>query len=285
MNAPAANPAKDRAVAFSKPEQIREILGEADRLKLPILIKYSLDGKAVRGFVDVFEFNEHSLLIAGISQQGDQLLKGFDVVKIEFILFSKKLVFVSPIRARAPGKIVVGLPDKLVAIERRTNQRFRVPPGMAAFVEFNEKKVDLSRFDAPFVPNFLRESRTATPHLRVDDVSLGGVACFTRFNAVSEQLRADEESLPAIIQFPAMAPISVAVTVRWSKKTISAVPPGRLDRFSQLMAARLKSYTGNDPLQMRETFYRVGLQFAEVSGELDAALRTFVRVVQASESV
>ena len=103
MGARAQTQPRERAVAFSKPDQVLEILNEANRLKLQVLIKYSNEGKAVRGFVEGVDARDRTVRIGGISPAGDALLNGCDAVKIEFILLSKKLVFVSRVRSRIPG--------------------------------------------------------------------------------------------------------------------------------------------------------------------------------------
>lgn len=285
MGARQPSPQKDKAVAFSRPEQVAEILQEADRLGLQVLIKTSADGKAIRGQMESFLRQDKTLRIGGISPAGDDMLRGHDFVKVEFILLSKKLVFVSPIRARANGRIVLGQPDKLVAIERRSNSRFRVPQSHAAFMEFPDRKLDLTRFDAPFIPRFMRDERNGLMRMRIDDVSLGGVACFTRHLAVADMFRSDEDNVPAVLYFPNMAPIQAPVSIRWTKKTTAAVPVGRFAGLARVLQARLRPIVGNDDLELRENYHRIGLQFSEVSKDLDSALRTFIKLVQTAESV
>lgn len=276
---------REKAIAFSRPEQLAEIFSEANRLKLQVLIRTSNTGKAVRGVVEGFELGERTLRIGAISAAGDACLRGHDLVKIEFILLSKKLVFVSPLRARVPGKILVGMPEKIVAIERRVNARFRVPASHAAFVEFPERNVDTNRYDIPYVPPFLRDEHTALPRFRIDDVSLGGVACFTRFQGVSDLFRAEEEYVNASLHFPGQAPLLVPVSVRWTKKTTAALGPGRFELLQRVIVTRFRPSMSPDDADMRESYYRMGLQFHEVPKELDAALRQFLRVVQTAESI
>ncbi len=279
--------AKEKAVSFSKPEQIAEILAEANRLKLQVLVKYANDGKSVRGFVESFDAVDMTIRIGGISVAGDALLKNFQQLRVEFILLSRKLVFVSVVKARVQGKLLLACPVKLVAIERRQNSRFKVPASNAAFVEFHDRKIDLNRMDAPFFPNFMRDDKNYLMRLRIDDVSLGGVACFTRFGAISEVLKPDEIGLTALLVFPKTAPISVPVSIRWVKKTLSTVQAGQFDVVQRSFASRiLKAPTvTSESLLLKETYYRLGLQFSEVSKELDLALRTCIRVVQTAESV
>jgi hypothetical protein len=286
-NAAAAKPpsARERAIAFTRAEQLAEIFAEAHRLKLQVLVRTSNTGKAIRGTIEGFDPGEKTLRIGSISVAGDGLLRGHDLVKVEFILLSKKLVFVSQVRARVTGKILLGMPDKVVAIERRLNARFRVPASHAAFVEFPERTVDLARFDTPFVPPFLRSDNDTVPRFRVDDVSLGGVACFTRFGAMVEMFKAEEECVNATLLFPGQAPLVVPVSVRWTKRTTAALGPGRFEQLQRVIVTRFRPAMSSDDADMRETFYRMGLQFQEVPKELDSSLRQFIRVVQSAEPV
>ncbi|MEN9826553.1 MAG: hypothetical protein RI953_2298 [Pseudomonadota bacterium] len=276
---------KEKAIAFSRPEQVLEILREVNRRKTQVLIKYSNDGKLVRGVVEDLLSSEGSLVVSGISAAGDELLAPYRLVRIEFILLSKKIIFVTKIKQRIPGKILLALPDKLVALERRANARFRVPIACAAFLEFSDRKIELERFDAPFVPKFLRDDVASAPRVRIDDVSLGGVACFTRYGAVADLFRADEDELNANLYLPSTAPLPVRVSVRWTKKTTAAVLSGSYDDFQRIIANRLKVLPSSNDMQMRENFFRIGFQFTEVTSELDAALRAFIKLVQTAESV
>lgn len=274
---------KQRAVSFTRPDQIAKILSEVSRLKIEVLIRYSNTGKAVRGIAEHFSPTESTLRVSGISSAGDELLKDYDRVRIEFVLLSTKLVFESQIRARAIGKVVLAAPAQLLSVERRRNARFKVPASHAAFVEFTEQKLDIMRFDAPFVPLFMMEERFLVPKLRIDDISLGGVACFTRYTAVARDLKPSEIGLNANVHFPGMQPISVPMTIRWMKKTVSALQNGQMPEIQRVFS-RFKGPNNEEP-QMKETYYRVGLQFSEVSQDLDAALRTYIHSVQTAESV
>ena len=276
---------KEKAIAFSKPEQVLEILREVNRRKTQVLIKYSNDGKLVRGVVEDLLGSEGSLVIAGISPSGDSLLAAYKLVRIEFILLSKKIVFVSKIKQLVSGKILLAIPEKLVAYERRANARFRVPISCAAFLEFTDRKFEVERFDAPFVPVFQRNENSSAPRLRIDDVSLGGVACHTRYGAISELFRADEDELKAILYLPSTNPLQVFVTVRWTKKTTAAVNQGEYSEFQRIVANRIKLMPNSDEMQMKETFFRIGFQFTEVNSELDGSLRAFMKLVQTAESV
>lgn len=287
MSLPAqvATPQKQKAVAFTRLEQILKILSEVSRLKIEVLVRYSSTGKAVRGIAEHLSLKEKSFLVSGISPAGDDLLKGHDKVRVEFVLLSTKLVFDTVVRARVPGKIVLSIPTQLISIERRRNSRFKVPSNQAAFVEFADEHAEMSRFDAPFVPPFLCDEALLVPRLRVDDVSLGGLACFTRYSAVSSLLKPSEVGVMGKIFFPDLPPMLVPVSIRWIKKTLNAVPAGRYPNLTLTLSSRTKSVNVAPDLNLKETYFRVGLQFAEVSQELDAALRKFIHSVQTAESV
>jgi c-di-GMP-binding flagellar brake protein YcgR len=283
-NAQSARP-KEKAIAFTQVDQIVEILSEAVRLKLTVLLRTSATSKAVRATMENLNVEEGGLRLSGISAAGDQLLRGFDVVKVEFILLSKKLVFVASVKGRVASKLLLSLPERIVAIERRNNARFRVPSNLAAFVEFPDRPIEVGRFDVPFVPKFMQAENKAFAKLRVDDVSLGGVACFSRYSGIAEAFRAEESHVPAVFFFPGLAPISVPVSIRWTKKTTAVIESGRFETAKRLLGNRFRTHMTSTEKDAKETFYRLGLQFHEVPKELDTALRQFIRRAQASESI
>lgn len=274
----------EKAVVFSRPNQISEILREVDRLKLNVLIRYSRTGKAVRALFAGLAVSSGYVSLAGISDEGAALLARSKAVKIEFILLSKKIVFVTEVVSRGKGKLVVKIPEKVIAIERRTNVRFKVPSTHAAFIEFPEKKYDQNDLESPFVPKVLRNRFTGTPLLRIDDVSLGGVAGFTRYGAIQRSLKGSDEQLEAVLYFPNSYPLHVPVTVRWSKKTIVNDTTRQFENLSRMIAVAC----GQDPeydLKIKESYYRVGIQFSEVSKELDVVLRHFMKKLQQADTV
>src|SRR5690606_26038004 len=98
-------------------------------------------------------------------------------------------------------------------------------------------------------------------------VSLGGIACFTRYAAIAQLFRASDLILNTHVFFPSKAPLQVPVTMRWIKKTTTSVDTHKFPNLRRVVASRLKSQS---ELSLRETYYRIGLQFSEVSQELDA---------------
>lgn len=278
---------ESKAIQFTRPQQVAQILGETAKLKLQVLIRVSGDGRAVRGYVYSVDFEkEKTLRIAGISEAGLRILNGQTSVQVEFVLLSEKVYFIARLRSRAVGQILLDVPQKVVAIERRQNKRFRIPRGLEVFLEIPSRHVDLNRFEAPFVPDFMRESTRTRIRVLCDDISLGGIAVYTRYAAVVEQLRPDLDDVMATIQFMGSAPIAVPISMRWTKKTVEHVPPDSYMKLREMIAKRVPT-TGMRPqtVPLKNIYHRVGIQFAEVSLELDAAVRSFIRKVQVAESV
>lgn len=278
----AAAQAKSKAIAFTQPAQIEKILTEVCQLKIDLLMRMPNAAKSVRGVAEIYNSSDKGLVIGGISPAGDDLLRTIDVVRVEFVLLSTKLTFDTRIRARTNGKIILQCPTKMLSIERRLNSRFKVPTSHAAFVEFPDSRMDIARFDSPLIPRFMMQERLLVPKLRVDDVSLGGFACFTRYASVAQLFRASDLVLNGVVSFPNMAPLQVPIMMRWIKKTTTSIDAHRYPNLRRVVASRIKS---QNELSLREVYYRIGLQFAEVPQELDAALRAFVYAVQTAESV
>lgn len=276
---------KQKAIAFSKPDQIKRILTEAANLNLEILVRYDARGTAVRAKVVQFSQNDQLLMLGSISAAGDQALRTYDSVLVEFVLLSTKLKFQAKIRGRAQGKLALNMPEKLFSIERRQNSRFKVPVASAAFVEFQDFKIDTSVFDAPFSPKSAGGEKHIIPRLRIDDISLGGIAGFTRSGALAKLLKPSDQDVLARIYFPNMMPFTVPVTLRWLKKTVSNVPSGKFLRFQQSVGFKLRGSAPVENLGMSETFFRIGIQFSEISKDIDSALRTFIKMVQTVESL
>jgi c-di-GMP-binding flagellar brake protein YcgR len=287
---PAARPAvkSEKAIVFSRPEQIIEILKEAEKLQLQVLIRYSNDGKAIRGVIErAHIMTENGIRISSISPAGDAVLASCEAVKVEFVLLSKKLYFVTRIRARSSGKILVQPPEKLYAVERRRNARFAIPNGIAAFMEFDDLHIDSTRFNSPFNPDITGKSKKHHIRLKLDDISLGGSALMTRFAHISNVIKPSGDAiLSAKLFLPKLPPIVVPVGVRWIKKSTSCLLPGTHDDMRQIVVNRIVTQTNRttDP-QFTEIIHRYGTQFAEVSEELNNSLRDFINICQTAQSV
>lgn len=275
----------EKAIVFSKKSQIFEILREVDRLKLQVLLRYSRTGKAVRGTFSSFDFVTPSVTITSISAAGAQCLAQSRLVKVEFILLSKKIAFVADVIATGTGQIVLKAPDKVVVIERRVNVRFKVPVSCSSFIEFPDRKVSPNEDGTPYYPPGLHSSARKTVLMRIDDVSLGGVAGFTRYSGVANAIKIGDDMQNAILYFPDNYPVPVPVSVRWSKKTTATDNDAKYEEFRQFVLALAGGSVREEAIVIRETFYRVGIQFGEVSKELDSLLRTFIKRVQQAESV
>jgi hypothetical protein len=278
----------EKAIVFSRPEQISEILKEVERLQLQVLIRYSNDGRAIRGFVERANIRgENGLRISGISSAGEAVLASHEVVKVEFVLLSKKLYFVTRIRARSTGRILINAPEKLYAIERRRNARFAIPSETVAFMEFDDIEVDVTRLDAPLNPDILGNPKKAAARLKLDDISLGGTAIMTRFAAYANVLKPSGDNfLSARLFLPKTPPIAVPVGIRWFKKSTAALLPGTHEDMRQVIAMRISASNPKaGDVQFSENFLRYGIQFAEVSNELDKSLRDFIHVCQTAQSV
>ncbi len=285
---PAANTTAEKAIVFSKIEQITEILAEAEKLRLPVLLRYTNDGKAVRAFVERANIKgEQGVRIGGISAAGDAVLASYDVVKVEFVLLSKKLYFVTRIRARTTSRILVNAPVKLYAVERRRNARFNLPRDASAFLEFPELTIDYSRLDSPLNPDITGALTTAPLRLRLDDISLGGTALSTRFPSIAEILKpTGDNTITAKLHLPKFLPVAVPVAVRWSKKSTLRILPGKHEDMCRALSAKVSNagFRAAD-VQFSEIFQRYGIQFSEISSELDAVLREFIHTCQTAESV
>lgn len=280
-----SGPPRDKAVVFSKVAQIFEILVEVDKLKLPVLIRYSRDGKAVRAVFHHLDIVGNKIVLSGISSAGEAFLAKSSLLKVEFILLAKKIVFASAVISRKAGELTMRIPDKIMAIERRNNVRFKVPASCPAFIEFPERRISFDDEGAPHYPRSLQLGAKNRAFLRIDDISLGGLGAMSRYPAMTSALKTGDETQKAVLYLPNNFPIPLSVTVRWSKKTTASDSDGRYDEFRRRVA-RLTGRAANDSdLVIKETIHRAGVQFGEVSQELDSIIRLFIRRVQQAESI
>jgi c-di-GMP-binding flagellar brake protein YcgR len=290
--APQNSGSTERAIAFTHEAQIHEILKEAERLKLLVLIRFSIQGTAIRGCIESLDFQAQTMIIHQISPEGFKLLKDHYDVKIEFVLLSKKLVFLSKIRGRVPFKILVGFPNRIVSIERRNNSRFRIQAPQHLKLEVPGFIHDNSRWDSPMDPLAIHLDLAHLPRnlstinrFHIDDISLGGIALVTHHHLVTEFFVLDS-TLDGLFLIPkGKTRVPVTLNVRWVKKITNMVSGEEDEKIRKTLATKLSSEKISQLPPLKETFYRIGLQFMEVPRELDSAIRNYIRQLQTSESV
>lgn len=267
-------------LTISLDERIENLLLEIGRHNLPVLLRFSENGKIVRGFIEQIDEDNFSILVGGISKAGDNALKSYDVLHVETVFLSAKLVFKTSVRGRSAGKIILSRPEKITVIERRNTRRFAVPLELAIFADFLDIRFAIGRLDSPIVSIKNRSRPFAAPHLRIDELGMGGFAVVTRFPAALENLKQNGKEHKISLLFPKSEPIVSSVTVRWVKKTTNALDlsdgHGKLDA---LLKKKLKADLKGKELTYKESYYRAGLMFSHVSKELDAALRNHIELV------
>lgn len=276
---------RTRAIAFSHVEQIEKILNEAARLKLQVLLRTGSSQKAIKANIYNYSRDESWLLIGSISPQGEEILRDAENVKVEFVLLSTKLNFEASVRGRATGKLLLQTPARLLSIENRQNAHFSVPAQESAFLEIANVFPTLKRFDSQFVPKFLSIEAPESLRLRVDDVGLGGVGCFTRYKNFYDVIQVTDVPLLATLYLPGHDPQSLMVRARWKKKTTVVADFGKYPRFEDTMRKFLISKLGTNLQRLNETYYRMGFQFWEPESELLAHMSSFIRKIQTGESV
>jgi len=273
-----------KALAFVHKHQISEILQEAGRLRLQVLLRIPSEAKVVRGYLEHFKSGDDRVKINGISKAGETLLKSSDNIRVEFVLLAKKIYFDSEIKGRSESRILLTLPPKVVAVERRANTRFSLPASVSAYIIFPNSQFDRTSFDTPYLPKELLLRWDNKVSLRIDDISLGGIAIHTRFAGIIEELAQRGEETDALICFPSHPPIATNVIVRWQKKTMFRKGESATRDIWHHISHKLGVNDEQWP-KMTDQWFRVGLQFSEVTSELDRSIRTFKRAVQTAGSI
>lgn len=92
--------------------------------------------------------------------------------------------------------------------------------------------------------------------------------------------------MTAKLFLPKTLPITVSVAIRWSNKSTVRVVPGKHDGMCRIVSSKIANMGFRTAdVQFHEIYQRYGIQFAEVSSELDTALRDFIHICQTAESV
>jgi len=273
-----------KVVIFTQPDQIEHILAEAVRLKSVVFIRFSDKSKAVRGLLCSIDSEKKTYGLSEISLEGARLLLDYPTVRIELILFSKKLSFVSSIVDRTRDRIYLQFPIKLLFIERRAKTRFKFPKNISSFVEFPEFIIDGDDPDGPYVPTipYGPANSVVQGRMRMEDISLEGGSCLTRYFAFAKNLKTQGEKKTILLHLPYKPVFPLLVSVRWFKKTVMVLSD---DRRKALAALLSSAHLEKDMENFRDIVYRVGFQFLNTSPECHETITRFCNEIQTSDFI
>lgn len=225
---------------------------------------------SVRGKVDAIHeivgpkgTRQKCIRINKVSDKGIRYVNGKDVVQVEFVLMSTKVVFMARILKSEANQLHVSLPRHLVSINRRKNERYGCTNELRGYFRLNKYRPPWNDFaSAPFFDHFAGISG----YMSIDDLSLGGICVTTPFPAINRVISEKFIDPSSEILLSMQKPCIVPTEVRWIK--------------------RVKEHEKDDLGGVRQFYtYRIGLQFMSMNDELDATIKQFIQQLAAQDAI
>jgi len=262
---------EESIVKITNESRIARILEKVIQAHMQVFLRWPKDPSvAVKGKLSpITEVNEQSRLkgvgirISEISEKGARYLATKEIIQVEFVMMSSKIVFASKIIFREKEFLVVDVPQTLVCIERRKNARYKATSGLVGFLKMEQHKPGRDDFTAMPYFSFFQGVAGA---LKVEDVSLGGISVGTHFPSVLPYATRGTKDEGAILTLPLQKPVLCPIEIRWIKK-ITAHEGDGADSSLKTLSIKL------------------GFQFTSVSPELENAIRIYIMQVSQSEAI
>ena len=262
---------EESIVKITSEDRIARILEKVIQANMQVYLRWPKEPSvAVKGkLAPIAELDAKAILkgvgirISGISEKGIRYLASKELIQVEFVLMSTKIVFASKVILREKEFLVVAVPKCLVSIERRKNARYKATSNHVGFIKLEHHKPSKDDFTAlPYFSSF----QGLAGALKVEDVSLGGISVSTFFPSVLPYATRGTIDESAILTLPLQKPILCPIEVRWIKKITAHESDGG-DKFVKTLSIKL------------------GFQFTSVSSELENALRVYIMQVSQADAI
>lgn len=254
---------------IQNPERIMRILKKVCGSHLQVFMRKASDMSiSVKAKMSEAVSNDEELQKKGYIRLGDVSTKGLrfladeKVIQVEFLLMATKVVFRSKILKTDKNCLYICLPEKLVSIERRANERYKTNESMIAYVRMNVSQDIEYEASLPPVVNLFEHTRGLFPLI---DVSIGGACIATPFPGLKQSMKSGTLDAKANLVLPMRPHFTLPIEVRWVKTVKEDVK------------------TDTEILQLCE--YRVGIEFKEISEDLKLELQNFMRQISRSEAI
>lgn len=251
----------------SNQETIRRVLEKALDVRLLCMIKYQGDTSiSVKGnIIDLITEKKNTSIIrfGNISSKGLKYLREKSLVQIECSIMSKKVIFTSRILSMDISSIFVEVPEHLLTVNRRSDERYKCLKEFGAFFKFSNFAPGWDDFSAtPFYSHYGHYSGL----IAIDDISLGGASLRTNFPAINKVTFKGFVDHDATFIFPMQQYLRTSIELRWIKK--------------------IKEYHQDHVSQPRPvTSYRLGLQFIDKSPKLLDSIRIFIHQLNQKQAI
>jgi hypothetical protein len=256
---------------ISNPERVQRILDRVIEAQLGVLFRWPKEPSvSVKGRVTaMFDFyleggkKAQGLRISNISEKGMRYIWDKDVMQVEFVLMSTKVVFVCKIVSKDQNHVVVTVPKHLISVNRRKNERYASTENLQGLFRFEMFRPRWEDFAAS--PCYQHYSKMSG-YMKIEDVSLGGICVSSTFPSVNKIARRGLIDDAGEILLPMQKPVTAPIELRWIK--------------------RIKEHHKDDDGSVRQFMsYRLGLQFLNMNQEIETAIRMFIQQTTQQEAI
>ena len=262
---------EDGILKITNRERIDRILEKLIQSQAQVLIRSHKDlSIAVKGrltnMIDFFvdeQTKAKGIGIGDVSDKGLRYLGGHEVLQIEFILMSTKVVFVSRVLISEGSYLIILVPNQLTSIERRINARYKATADYSGFLKMEIFKPGFEDYGAP---PFLPQQAHLSSMLKLDDVSLGGLSVSSHFPSVTNVAKRGVIDDGAMLILPLQKPVICPLQVKWTKRVTS-------------------HHKDHDGQLIQVPIFKIGFEFISASEELKNAIIFYVQNVSRSEAI
>jgi hypothetical protein len=253
----------EKRIKILNPERINRLLQRVCEANLQILLRTPQNtGVVVKGLASTLvpysqdETNSTLMEIGGLSEKGFMFLANKSEIQVEFLMMATKVIFRSKIVIVDYGFIRIEMPHELVAIERRSNARYRTSPDLMAFINVSLWYPEDDDYSAPPCLKHFSEMKS---WITLVDLSLGGFCAETKFPSVAHSIGKGDVDQNAFLILPMQAPIKVNFEVKWSKKIKEHVPTDQEDHVRCLKS------------------YKFGCEYVAIDDKVQLSLQKFFK--------
>ncbi len=259
------NQEQETSSKISNPESIARLVTKMCDGNMQVLLRHRDSGKVtIRGtFSKIGKFKgDAAILLGKMSDVGLAKLETKMPIRVEVLGMSSQLTFLTVIVDKTKDGIICAMPRSLVSTERRTNSRFRVTPGITAFMNFDFWK---SQQSDPACPPFFSSYGGLSNWISVADISLGGVCLLVRFPSFLHAAEKQTDVVQGFLHLPMTPPMPMTGVIRWRRKIKNRVEDSAEERFA--------------------LEYRIGFEFGTIEEEQMQKIRHFIRQLTVAEAI
>ena len=255
----------DAKLQITNPARLERVLEKLCNAKMNGIIrvksKRNIAIRCVFSFIDATE-NQKLIGFTEISAVGLDKLKNESSILVEVVGLPFKLTFTTKIQVFRKTGVIALFPKRLLSLERRDKQRYRVVDSHTPFLNLSLWQPDFDALDSPPV---LSQFEKIGSWLPIADLSVAGASIMCRFPGVMNTIQQGMNDQKATIILPMGKVVETPVTIRWMR--------------------RLKKRTSTiNPITYDYTF-RFGVEFHDLHSESKNLIEQFLRKLSIAEAI